>query len=77
MTKREAEQAGWRFVHSKPAETEYRDGVVSRHHPASLRAEKSYSPPGRPCQLVNEESDNLGLLLKRIALWEESHAGLQ
>jgi hypothetical protein len=64
MSRAEAEAAGWVFVHAQEG---------SRTATPSFRAERWYSPPRRPGQLVSEEADSEELLLRRITGWERLH----
>jgi hypothetical protein len=70
ISKAEAEAAGWRFVHADIGEVRDLGDGISQAIPASYRAEKYVSLPGRSAQLVNEQAESEQLLLERIGAFE-------
>jgi hypothetical protein len=75
ISREEAEAAGWVFVHDAPEQIEVTSSIQGEQRitPASLRAEKSLSRPGRLTALVNESAEMEELLLERIELFEAVH----
>jgi hypothetical protein len=75
MTRSEAEEAGWVFVHESEATTETTSATQGEQciTAASCRAEKALVRPGRLTQLVNEQAETEELLLERIELFEAVH----
>lgn len=73
ISRSQAEQAGWQFVHSDPGGIEITSETQneSRIIPASYRAEKSVNGT-----LVQAEAENMELLLQRIAAIEELRSSL-
>lgn len=77
FSKKEAEKAGWVFVHSSSERFEFNEddpqGRSLRIAP-SVRAEKRQPVAGQSDKLINEEAETIGLLLERIYAYEQQHA---
>ena len=74
FSRSEAEKAGWSIFHEQD-KIVLNDGDnqagTSRVLPASYRAEKYVSLPGRAETLITEEAHSIGKLLERIHAYEE------
>lgn len=78
FSRKEAEAAGWRFVHERDQYETVESSTQGRVNitPATIVAEKYVSLPGQTATLVHEEAETEGKLLERIAAYESHLRGL-
>lgn len=78
FSRKEAEAAGWRFVHERDQYETVESSTQGRVNitPATIVAEKYVSLPGQTATLVHEEAETEGKLLERIAAYEAHLRGL-
>lgn len=78
FSRKEAEAAGWRFVHQRDSYETVESSTQGRitTTPSVIQAERYVSLPGQSATLVTETAETEGKLLERIAAYEAHLRGL-